>query len=237
MADACMEVVRQWDRDRYLSALFAPDDTRTHLFALYAFDAEIARIHAAVSEPQIGEIRLQWWLDTIEAIEKGQSIDHPIAQRFAETVKAFALPTKHLANLIEARRSELYADSFPNAFSLESYIAETEAALMQCAAIILDREMAAKHSARIGTAATALGLARLLQQPQLLKKFMPPSETTESLKQLALKRLAEARRDQIPASIFPAVLQVALTEHYLNGATSQLRRQWWLWRAARSGKL
>ncbi len=237
MVEPCMELVRQWDKDRYLSALFAPDDKRVHLFALYAFDAEISRIHTLVSEPQIGEIRLQWWLDTLEAIEQGQTVDHPIAQQFSETVKRFSLPTEHLGNVIEARRSELYADRFPNLFSLESYIAETEVAVMQCAAIVLDRNSAAQSSSITGAAGAAFGLARLLARPALHSKFIPSTETVESLQALARKRFMEAKAAAVPPSIFPAILPATLTEHYLTGSTSPLRKQWRLWRAARSGRL
>ena len=237
MADACMELVRQWDRDRYLATLFAPDDKRSHLFALYAFDAEVARISTMVTEPQIGEIRLQWWIDTLEAIEKGHSVDHPVAQRFATTMKAFALPAEHLGNLLEARRSEYYADQFPNLFSLESYIAETESALMQFAAIILDRPAAAQAAASVGPAGSAFGLARLFARPRLESKYIPDGESLESLRALSRKRLAEARQNPVPKCLLPAVLPATLTESYLDGTPSALKRQWKIWRAARSGCL
>ena len=43
------EIVRRQDRDRYLSCLFAPDDKRPHLLALYAFNAEILRVRDTVA--------------------------------------------------------------------------------------------------------------------------------------------------------------------------------------------
>ena len=39
---ACEALVRDADYDRYLSALFAPAERRRHLFALYAFNYEVA---------------------------------------------------------------------------------------------------------------------------------------------------------------------------------------------------
>ena len=75
-----MEQVKAHHRDRYLATLFAPEPMQPHLFALYAFDAEIARVPQLVSEPQIGEIRLQWWRDTIAALYHGEAVDHPVAQ-------------------------------------------------------------------------------------------------------------------------------------------------------------
>jgi len=61
-------IVRDHDRDRYLSTFFAPDDRRPHLLALYAFNAEVVKVRDSVSEPTLGLIRLQWWRDTITSI-------------------------------------------------------------------------------------------------------------------------------------------------------------------------
>lgn len=56
---ACEATVRRFDPDRYFSALFAPADKRPLLFALYAFNHELARVGEVVREPMMGEIRLQ----------------------------------------------------------------------------------------------------------------------------------------------------------------------------------
>jgi 15-cis-phytoene synthase len=236
MADLCQEMVRDWDKDRYLASLFAPDDKRNHLFALYAFDTEIARIRTLVSEPQIGEIRMQWWADTFDSIAVGNTVDHPVAMQLATTVNEFSLPVEHLTKLIDARRAELYADQFPDLFSLESYIAETDAVIMQCAAMILDRQAAAEATTGIGNYASAFGLARLIANEDLRSKFMPKDESIETIRQHAQKRLAEARKGQVPRPLTAAVLPASLTELYLSGSPSPLRKQWKLWRAARSGR-
>ena len=236
MADACQDLVRQHDRDRYLASLFAPDSKRPHLLALYAFDVEIARIRTLVSEPQIGEIRMQWWVDTVEAMASDDKIDHPVALQLALTIKEFSLPTQHFSKLIDARRAELYADKFPDLFSLESYIAEADAVIMQCAAMILDRDAAAQTTTAIGNYAAAFGLARLLDNEPLKTKLLPENQSVESLKHLAAKRLADARMAQVPNVLTAAVLPASLTELYLKSQPSALRKQWHMWRAARSGR-
>jgi 15-cis-phytoene synthase len=235
MADVCMDLVRMHDRDRYIATLFAPDGKRPHLFALYAFGVEVARIPLLVSEPMIGEIRLQWWFDTLAAIEAKQVVDHPVAQIFAGVVHEFGLPIEHLRNFVEAWRNDLYADQFPSVFALESFVAETEAAMMQFAAIILDRSAATEASALIGPAGTAFGLARVLARGDA--KFVPPGETIECVRALARKRLAEARAEKLPAVLLPAVLPASLTDLNLKGSPSALRSQWTMWRAARRGKI
>lgn len=64
-AKIVMEAVRAADHDRYLSALYAPEDKREALFSLYAFNAEIAGVRDRIREALPGEVRLQWWRDVI----------------------------------------------------------------------------------------------------------------------------------------------------------------------------
>ena len=65
--DHCEALVRAADKDRYLATLFAPERCRRALFALYAFNVEVARIRELAREPMPGEIRLQWWRDVFSS--------------------------------------------------------------------------------------------------------------------------------------------------------------------------
>jgi phytoene synthase len=69
----CEALVRAADKDRFLSALFAPAHQRGPLFALYAFNAEIASVRDRAREPMPGEIRLQWWRDVINGERAGEA--------------------------------------------------------------------------------------------------------------------------------------------------------------------
>src|SRR5271157_2668701 len=65
-------LVQRHDRDRFQTVLFAPAARREALFALYAFNYEIARVRESVTEPMIGQIRLEWWRESIAAaFERG----------------------------------------------------------------------------------------------------------------------------------------------------------------------
>ena len=55
----CAELVREQDQDRYIAGLYAPEDRRAALYALYAFSLEIARVRALVSEPLPGEVKIK----------------------------------------------------------------------------------------------------------------------------------------------------------------------------------
>jgi len=127
------EIVRTNDRDRYLADLFATEPARRHLFALHAFNSEVARVRDAVSEPGLGEIRLQFWRDAI----RGGGAGHPVGQALAETIAAFELPLDAFDNLIEARRFDLYDDPMPSLNDLDGYAGDTSSSLIQLGAIIL----------------------------------------------------------------------------------------------------
>ncbi len=73
MPDLDLEVftMARSDRARYLCILAAPHSNRNDLLALLAFDQELSRIPGLVSEPMLGKIRLQWWIDALPNIESG----------------------------------------------------------------------------------------------------------------------------------------------------------------------
>ncbi len=138
-----------------------------------------------------------------------------------------------LQQLIAAHEFDLYDDVMPDVPALELYLGETSSVLIQLAAMALDPQAAPKAAEAAGLAGVAYGLARLLAAGET--KFVPAGETTTSLSAHARKRLAEARAaaKDLPATLLPAFLPVALTGLYLKGQPSQFRRQLALWWAAR----
>ncbi|MEZ5874029.1 MAG: squalene/phytoene synthase family protein [Hyphomicrobiales bacterium] len=101
--DAVRKIARAADPDRALTALFAPQHARADLFALYALNAELARIADQVTEPGLGDIRLQWWREAIDRAASGETAGHPVADAFGETLKRRALSRERVAALIDAR--------------------------------------------------------------------------------------------------------------------------------------
>src|SRR6184192_565741 len=89
-------LVRRHDRDRYQTALFAPADRREALFALYAFNYEIARVRELVSQPMLGQIRLQWWREAVAAAFAGApSRQHEVAQPLSAVIADHRLTRAH----------------------------------------------------------------------------------------------------------------------------------------------
>lgn len=240
--DHCRELVRVHDRDRYLASLFASPDKQEHLHALLAFNAELTRIPGLVSDPQIGEIRFQWWLDTLDGIFAGHPQDHPVAIGLAKAITAAQLPKAPLENLVKARTVELYDDVIPSLQDLEGYLGETQSALIQMSAQILAGDAAQQSSEAAGLAGVAYGIAEILSYQPQRKAFVPKDMEISSLRLHAEKRLQEALKllPTISAPALPAFLHVAITSAALkksetNRSIGPLRRQWIIWRTARHG--
>lgn len=240
-AGYCLDLVRQHDRDRFLSTLFAPDAERRHVIALYAFNAEIIRIRNIVSEPQIGLMRLQWWRDTIET---ETASGHPVAEELLAAASAAGLPRQALLDLVTAHEFDLFHDPMLDLTALEAYLGETSSRLIQMAAMILDPSAAQQVSEAAGFAGVAYGLALILADPARRGPFLPDGMSPAAAAAHARKRLHEARAlaPRIPKQVLPAFLPVCLTPLYLartekapdvSAQPSAIRRQLSLWWHAR----
>ena len=162
--DPIAEAVRAADRDRYLSALYAPEGRRAGLLALYAFNAEIAGIRDRIREALPGEIRLQWWRDVIASGDSSGG-GHPLAAALVHAIEAHGLPRAAFDAYLEARIFDLYDDPMPGRADLEGYCGETASAVIQLAALVLDPAAAPKVTELAGHAGCAqaiVGLLRLL---------------------------------------------------------------------------
>lgn len=160
-----MDLVRAADRERYVSALYAPEDRRADLLAIYAFNAEIAGIRDRVSQALPGEIRLQWWRDVIADGNLGAGSGHPVAEALLAAIDRHRLPREAFQNYLDARIFDLYDDPMPTRSDLEGYCGETAAAIIQLSAMVLDRDEAGRSTELAGHAGCAqaiVGLLRLL---------------------------------------------------------------------------
>jgi phytoene synthase len=239
----CAAVVRAKDPDRRLATLFAPKEKRKHLLALYAFNAEVARVREVVSDPLPGEVRLQWWKDTLDGEIRGDVGAHPIAAALIGTCNALALPRKPLTDLIEARIFDLYDDPMPSIAYLDGYCAETSSAVIRLAEMILAGGRPASEAtpaAKAGIAYAVTGLLRSFPWHAARGQVFIPKDVMErhglcredvvrgrggpgvagalaDLRSHARKALAETRAavGEIGREGVPAFLPVAFVEPYL----------------------
>ncbi len=243
----CARQVKRHDRDRYLCALFAPPRPRRALHALYAFNLEVARVREAVSEPLLGEVRLQWWREALGEIYAGRPRRHQVVGALAAAVARHGLERAHFERLLEARAVDL--DDAPPATldELEDYAEGTSATLVWLGLEALGaRGEAARAAGRhVGVAWALVGLVRALPfhagqgrlylprelmeaagvRPAEVLAARPPAglgRVTGALLDAAVKHLAEARarRREVPREALPALLPAALADAYI----ARLRR-------------
>jgi phytoene synthase len=234
----CEQLVRAADKDRYLATLFAPADKRGPLFALYAFNAEIAGVRERAREPMPGEIRLQWWRDVLNGERSGEAKAHPVAAALTETIARFALPPQRLLDLVEAHAFDLYDDTMPTFDVLEAYLRHTAATVFDLAALICGAP-AEYAGERAGTAygitalLRAFALSASRRQLFVPVQFLEHGTTPENifagqtspwlvnalgmLRRRARDHLVACEQElaRVPAAAMPAFLPIALVPGYL----------------------
>lgn len=168
------DIVRRYDRDAWLASLFVREPARRDLHALHAFASEIDRIRVSVSDPTVGEIRLQWWRDTLAA---GVATGHPVADAIVTTAGRLASAPAMLDRYLEARIFDLYDDPMTDIGMLEAYAGETASALLHLGATALDAEAASSTTDASGYGGVALTILRLLvdisHAPARFQPFVP----------------------------------------------------------------
>jgi NADH dehydrogenase [ubiquinone] 1 alpha subcomplex assembly factor 6 len=228
-------LVRQHDRDRFLTTLFAPAERRDDLLALYAFNYEIAKTREVVSEPVLGQIRLQWWRESLDAIYAGDPVrPHEVAVPLADAIRGRGLSRAHFDALIAAREFDLGGEAPESLAALESYAADSSARLVWLALEVLSErgEAAIAAGRAVGIAYALAGLLRAVAFHARMKRLYLPRdlgiaaglhvdrEVFELRSSPALRRVvaqvaaaaaghlanARARRGAVPRAALPALL-------------------------------
>ena len=104
---ACGTIAFEKDKDRFLVAMTAPELVRESLFALLAFNHEIAKTRESVSEIMLGQIRLQWWREAVEECFEGTPRRHEVVQPLHEAVAHHQLSRDLLDRMIDAREQDI----------------------------------------------------------------------------------------------------------------------------------
>jgi NADH dehydrogenase [ubiquinone] 1 alpha subcomplex assembly factor 6 len=216
--------LRQHDRDRYLTTLFAPADRRDALIALYLFNFEVAKTREVVREPLLGRIRLQWWREAIDEIYRGGPVRrHEIVQPLAEAIRRGDLTRYHFDRLIEAREADLEDVPPPDLATLERYAQDTSSRLIWLTLECLGVRDAASVEAgrRIGIAWALIGLIRALPVTARMKRNMLPADLSAAAR-LEERDFFELRRSPALASV---ARQIAEAAHGHLAAARALRRE------------
>lgn len=186
---ACAEIVRDGDPDRFLAAMAAPAPARAVLFPLYAFNVEIARAPHVTREELIARMRLQWWRDALGEIAGGGVVRrHEVTLPLAQAVTRAQAAT--LSEMVDAREWEVAPEGFADGAALMAHLEASAAPMMRVAA----EALGAEDAAQVVPVARAGALANwLMAVPALEADGVPALPEGLDLAALAGQVRAEAR--------------------------------------------
>jgi phytoene/squalene synthetase len=143
-----------------------PASVRPALWALYAFNYEIAKVRETVSDPTLGLIRLQWWRDALEGIYAGKEAPaHEVARALGEAIVAYDLSSSEFENLLTARERDLDDAPMESLQALGHYAAQTNAPLLRLAV-----KVCGETPGEAETIGAAYGLAGILRSVPFLAR-------------------------------------------------------------------
>lgn len=215
---------------RYFSLLYAPEDRRDQLLALYVIDAEIRESAQSVNH-DVAHTRLQWWRAEIERLVNG-SPQHPATRLLNDSsVERAGLAKLH--EIMVAADMDLARMTYSNMRELRAYSSRSGGAIQEVAAAQLVAPAPLDEAAR----ATANRIGIGVRQSEMLRDvrqdayegrvYLPQDRLTEhgvSLEDLrarevapqvkvALREFKAAVQDELQAaltSVSPALRPLAV---------------------------
>lgn len=200
-----LRFLRERSYPHYFSVLFAPAGKRAGLAALYAFQYEILTIGRQVKEPLLGEMRLNYWQESLKAIfpQNNQSAEillkaeaenkaaevfaasgqSPLIRALAAAAQEHDLPLAPFLELCEAARFGLYQRPMLSSAALETYCETVYGAVWQISCLILGKKGAVKQNqiqididAACRHGGIAQGIAEIVQNlPHSLRQGKQPA--------------------------------------------------------------
>ena len=250
MTDSALSPVaaglRQHDRERFVTALFAAAARRDDLLVLYGFNAEVVRIKSLVREPLAGQIRLQWWRDVLTGDRPASETDpHPIAAPLTRLLAAGRVNRPALLAMLDAREWELQRESFASLAQMTAHADATAGNLALAALDLLGGGDPASQAAARG-ANIAYGLVGMVRSAPIHAAqgwtVLAPGLTVPAIAAQAQTTLAIARQNPVQRNAVPVCLLGTLAHHQLgllrrgqDGKLGQpqtfpLRLMWAAWR-------
>ncbi|KAI5920507.1 squalene/phytoene synthase [Camillea tinctor] len=178
----CIAQLRQSDYDSYLIRNFIPSSRRDAYDAFRAFNLELVRLPELVSNPTIGQLRMQFWRDAVNNTFAGKPPKEPImillhkvlAQLVETSPESSPTSIKFwLLRLINTRQKYMDNRPFTSLAALEEYAENTYSTLMYSTLAALSiRSMHMDHLAsHIGK---ACGISAVLKGIPVLASPSPP---------------------------------------------------------------
>ena len=203
----CEALVRAADKDRFLATLFAPAEHRGALFALYAFNVEIARVREVVREPLAGRNPAAMVERRARRERPRRGRGHPVAAALLATLRA--LPAAAGAARGAGRGAPVR--------SLRRADGDARGARRLCAGRSVQPDRAGRANSRAGgepeyRRARPPRRSRPCALPGLLKAFPVHAARGQLYVPLDILQRHGADRDDVPSGQATPQLRAALAE-------------------------
>ena len=107
--------LKKFDRERFDSLKRLNSENRKELAAIYSFNLELANIAWNISEPELGYLKLRWWQDYINDMNKKNAFgDNEYLLILSKLVAEEKLYKNDLLRLIKAREFDCSKKPFDN---------------------------------------------------------------------------------------------------------------------------
>ena len=213
--NACAEVLRKGDPDRFRVAMAAPPEARARMLPILAMNVEVSRAPYLTKEPMIALMRLQWWRDAVaEAVAGKPPRAHEVAAPLAKVIADWGLPEESFERLITARQWDIEEKGFADDAAFRAHIAATGGELVWLSAAALGLPDEKAEAAR--AAGYAMGLANwFLAIPALEAQGKQPlaDGRPEAVQRLAAEGLDHLKQARAVRGIEPAVPALRLATH------------------------
>lgn len=192
------------DPDRSLSLAYVPAARRPAVEALWRLDATLSAVVSAGREPMIARIRLAWWREALDKLDREKPPAEPVLQAAAARLLPAGIGGAELAGMEEGWAALLSPDPLTGD-ELAAYAAQRGGLLFRYTARLLGAELPAggesaggayalidlaRHSADAGDAEAAVAAARAADWP---RRWPPALRPLGMLAALA-RRDADPRR-------------------------------------------
>ena len=164
--------------ERALALSYAPADARDGLAALLALDERLGAILRTTREPLVGQMRLTWWYEALESLDRAPAPPEPVLAALHRAVVAL-IPGAELARQVEGW--EVLLETPLTSAALELHARARGGALFGAAATLLGTP-ASETIAQAGEGWAFADLTRHLTDPEL----------AAAAKHAALARLSSA---------------------------------------------
>lgn len=194
------------DPERALALVYVPAARRPALEALWRLDAAFASVLATGREPMVTRIRLAWWREALERLDREPPPAEPLLEALAAHVLPAGVTGAEMSAMADGWDAIVGAEA-PDGAALDLHGRARGAVLFGLSARLLGAEAEtgpagqawalvdlARHSAHPEEAATAMAAARVKHVPRSWPVVLRPLGMLAVLAERDLRRTMTERR-------------------------------------------